>query len=156
MKLQVYKPKLEELWFRQKMLEDEDTMSFNKAWGGIVSFPKEDWEDWFNYWVYNNESARYYRYLKNEEGIFVGEIAYHYDSEYDGYVVNVIIYSKYRNKGYGSLGLRMLCDIAKENGISSLYDDIAIDNPGISIFLKFGFVEQYRTDSIILLKKELL
>lgn len=156
MKLQVYKPKLEELWFRQKMLEDEDTMSFNKAWGGTVSFPKEDWEDWFNYWVYNNESARYYRYLKNEEGVFVGEIAYHYDSEYDGYVVNVIIYSKYRNKGYGSLGLKMLCDIAKENGISSLYEDIAIDNPGISIFLKFGFVEQYRTDTIILLKKELL
>lgn len=35
----------------------------------------------------------------------------------------------------------------------TLYDDIAIDNPAISIFLKEGFIEEYRTDEIILLKK---
>ena len=155
MKLSIYEPKLEDLWFRQKMLEDEETMSYNKAWGGTISFPKRDWEDWFNHWVINHENKRYYRYLKNEEGEFAGEIAYHYDSNYDGYMVDIIIYSKYRNKGYGSLGLKLLCDIAKENGISSLHDDIALDNQGISIFKKLDFIEQYRTDSIILLKKVL-
>ena len=155
MRLQIYKPKLEDLWFRQKMLEDEDTMSYNKAWGGTIPFPKKDWKEWFEHWVINHENKRYYRYLKNEEDIFVGEIAYHYDSQYDGYVTNIIIYSKYRNKGYGSLGLKMLCDIAKENGIKFLLDDIAIDNPGIFIFQKLGFVEQYRTGSIILLRKDL-
>ena len=137
------------------MLEDEDTMSYNKLWGGTISFPKENWEKWFDRWVINHENKRYYRYLKNEECIFVGEIAYHFDSQYDGYVINIIIYSKYRNNGYGTLGLKMLCDIAKTNGISYLYDDIAVDNPAISIFQRFGFVEQYRTDSIILLKKDL-
>ena len=48
MKLEAYEPKLEDLWFRQSMLEDEKTMSYNKAWGGIIPFPKEDWEEWFN------------------------------------------------------------------------------------------------------------
>lgn len=67
------------------MLNDKETMSFNKAWGGTISFPKEN----------------------------------------------------------------------GTNGITILYDDIAIDNPSISIFLKAGFKEQYRTDSIVLLKKDL-
>ena len=155
MKLFIHKPTLEELWFRQSMLEDEQTMSYNKAYGGTISFPIDKWEGWYNHWIRNTDNKRYYRYLKNEDNIFIGEIAYHYDQTYDGYMINIIIHSKYRNKGYGTLGIQMLCDTAKENGITSLYDDIAIDNPAISLFLKAGFKEEYRTNEIILLKKEL-
>lgn len=36
-----------------------------------------------------------------------------------------------------------------------LYDDIAIDNPAISLFLNSGFVEVYRTREYIMLKKDL-
>ena len=155
MKLKLYKPKLEELWFRASILEDKETMSYNEAWGGTISFPKEEWKDWYNNWVINNENKRYYRYLINDDGIFVGEVAYHYDPSYDGYMANVIIHAKYRNNGYGTLGLKMLCEIAKENGITSLYDDIAINNPAIKMFLDMGFIEQYRTKDIILLCKQL-
>ena len=49
----------------------------------------------------------------------------------------------------------MLVDIAKKNGITTLYDDIALDNPAITLFLKEGFEEEYRTEEIILLKKQL-
>lgn len=155
MKLSFYKPKLKDLWFRQKMLNDEETMSFNKAWGGTIPFPIEKWEKWYNHWIINNEGKRYYRYLQNENQEFVGEIAYHYDPKYDGYMIGVLIYAKYRGNGYGSLGLQMLCDEAKRNKVSVLYDDIAIDNPGISIFLKLGFEEVLRSEQIILLKKDL-
>ena len=34
----------------------------------------------------------------------------------------------------------MLCEAAKANGVQTLYDDIAIDNPAIKLFLKTGFV----------------
>lgn len=85
----------------------------------------------------------------------MGEIAYHYDPEYDGYIANVIIFSAYRGRGYGTEGLRMLCDAARKNGVSALYDDIAIDNPAVSLFLKQGFYEAYRTEEKIILKKEL-
>ena len=51
--------------------------------------------------------------------------------------------------------MALLCSIAKNNGISVLYDDIAIDNPAIALFLKHGFVEEYRTEETIILKKEL-
>lgn len=147
-------PMLEDMWFREKLLADEKTMSYNHAWGGTIPFPKERWEEWYDYWIVNHEGQRFYRYLKDENG-FVGEIAYHYDSEYDGYVANVIVFSEFRGNGYGSKGLELLCEAAKENGISVLYDDIAIDNTAVRLFLKHGFYEEYRTDEKIVLKKDL-
>ena len=63
--------------------------------------------------------------------------------------------AKYRGKGYGSKALNLLCECAKQNGIEFLFDDIAIDNPAISLFLKNGFHEEYRTDDYIMLKKPL-
>ncbi len=147
-------PKLEDLWFREKLLADEETMSYNHAWGGTISFSEEKWQNWYDRWVINHENKRYYRYLKDEKG-FVGEIAYHYDPEYDGYVADVIIFSQFRGRGYGSQGLKLLCEAAKENGIKVLYDDIAIDNTAISLFKKKGFFEVNRTDEKIILKKDL-
>ena len=147
-------PSLEDLWFRERLMADEETMSYNHAWGGTIPFPREDWQDWYEYWVKDPEGQRYYRYLKDGD-TFVGEAAYHYDPEYHGFVADIIIYSPYRGRGYGSQGLAMLCEAAKENGLTALYDDIAIDNPAISMFLKQGFGEVYRTEEKIVLKKDL-
>ncbi|MBQ4425328.1 MAG: GNAT family N-acetyltransferase [Lachnospiraceae bacterium] len=152
--LELVIPTLEDMWFREKLMGDEETMAYNRAWGGTIPFPKERWQAWYKHWIVEHENLRYYRYLKNEDG-FVGEIAYHYDSEYDEYVANVIIFSRYRGRGYGAEGLKMLCSAAKENSISVLYDDIAVDNPAIHMFLKQGFYEEYRTEEKIILKKEL-
>ena len=153
--LHLYEPMYDDLWFRQKMLEDEETMSYNKTWGGTIFWPKEKWKDWYEYWIINHDNKRYYRYLKNDEGRFVGEIAYHYDKEIKHEIANVIIYSPYRRKGYGNEALKLLCDEAKKNGVSILYDDIAIDNPAIKLFLNHGFKEEYRADDKIILKKKL-
>ena len=51
----------------------------------------------------------------------------------------MIIYSAFRNRGYGGEGLDLLCAAARESGIDVLYDDIAADNPAISIFLRMFF-----------------
>ncbi|MDO5016446.1 MAG: GNAT family N-acetyltransferase [Eubacteriales bacterium] len=153
--IQSYKPQLKDLWFRQKMLEDPETMSYNQAWGGVISFPKERWEDWYRRWVLAPDDERYYRYLQDDTGTFLGEIAYHYDPELDAHLANVIIYAPYRSKGFGSKGLDILCQAAKANGISEIYDNIAIDNSAVDLFLMHGFHEEYRTEEIIMLKKEL-
>lgn len=152
--LTLYEPKYEDLWFRQMMLADEDTMSYNHAWGGTIPFGEDKWRGWYDCWIADPDGKRYYRYLKNEDGQFVGEIAYHYDAEMQQEIANVMIYAKYRRRGYGGEALDLLCSAAKSNGVSVLYDDIAIDNPAVSLFLKHGFVEESRTEEIILLKKE--
>ena len=51
--------------------------------------------------------------------------------------------------------LRVANEAAKANGVSVLYDDIAVDNPAISLFYRHGFSEAYRTDAYILLRKAL-
>ncbi|MBR3393522.1 MAG: GNAT family N-acetyltransferase [Firmicutes bacterium] len=153
--LTLYEPRLEDLWFRQMMLEDEETMSYNHAWGGTIPWPKERWQAWYDEWIIHHQSRRFYRYLQDETGAFIGEIAYHYDDEISGYIADIIVYAKYRGKGYGSQGLDLLLTAARKNGIRVLYDNIAIDNPARKLFLKHGFSEEYRTEEIIMLKREL-
>lgn len=148
-------PSLEDMWFREQFMNDEKTMEYNKRWGGTIPFPKEKWESWYNYWVKNPDGKRFYRYILNENHMFVGEIAYHFDETRQIYIADVIVMAKYRGRGYGSQGLTLLCECAKQNRIEYLFDDIAIDNPAISLFLKNGFCEEFRTDDYIMLKKQL-
>ena len=70
-------------------------------------------------------------------------------------MISIIILAKYRGKGYGSEALELLCKEAKQNGISIVYDDIAIDNPSITMFERHGFKRMAKTEEIILLCKEL-
>ena len=152
----IYKPALKDLWFRQQFMADEATMSYNAGWGGTIPFLEAEWESWYEHWLIRHEGKRFYRYLKDSEAnTFVGEIAYHYDEKRCIWLADVIVASEYRGNGYGSEGLQLLCDAAKENGVEVLRDDIAIDNPAVGLFLKAGFTEEYRTDEIIMLKKNL-
>ena len=41
--LESYVPKLEDLRFRETFMSDEETMSYNHAWGGTIPFPKVLW-----------------------------------------------------------------------------------------------------------------
>ena len=153
--LTVYRPEYGDLWFRQQLLADEETMSYNHAWGGTIPFPESRWQEWHAHWIVNAGSERYYRYLKDEAGRFIGEIAYHYDTGTEAYLADVLLYAKYRGKGYGAQALELLCSAAKANGLQALCDDLAIDNPALRLFLRHGFTEVSRSDTAIRLKRVL-
>ena len=153
--LTLYRPRYEDLWFRQAMLADEETMSYNHAWGGTIPFPEEDWRAWYEHWIVDPGDRRFYRYVCGDEGRFVGEAAFHYDEEHGVYTADVIVGAAHRGRGYGGQALELLCSAAKENGVTVLYDNIAADNPAIALFLKHGFAEEYRTEELIWLRKEL-
>ena len=151
-----YKPTPEELEFRAQLLGDEETMSYNRAWGGTIDFLRERRRTWYDRWVAGGEGRRFYRYLRDSEtGEFVGEAAYHCDAQQERYLADVIVHARYRGRGYGREGLRLLCREAAKLGVSELYDNIALDNPAIGLFLSEGFAEEYRTSEIIMLKKKL-
>lgn len=99
---------------------------------------------------------RYYRYLY-EPGLddFVGEISYHYDEERRIYLCDVMVLAKYRGCGFGTAGIDLICRAAKENGIDTLYDDIAADNPACHLFLKNGFTVDYQNHDVVMVKKQL-
>ena len=86
---------------------------------------------------------------------FVGEVSYHKDETSGRCMLSIIIYSKYRKRGYGNESLNLIFNILKENGIDVVYDDLAKDNPALNLFIKCGFVEEMRDENVILLKKVL-
>ncbi|MDI6414107.1 GNAT family protein [Solobacterium moorei] len=151
--LKVVKPELEDLWFRESMMSDIETMSYNDAWGGTIPFPKEDWEEWYTLWVRNSGQERYYRYLKDDANkVFVGEISYHFDKLRNIYICDVIIKAEFRKQGFGTQGIQLLCEAAKANGVEALYDNIAADNPSAHLFLKNGFSIEFQNDEILMVK----
>lgn len=154
--LTLYKPALDELGFREALLSDAETMAYNAAWGGTIAFPREKWAAWYRAWVEAPEGQRYYRYLlsPHRRG-FVGEIAYHYDAQASLYLCDVIILAKYRGHGFGTEGLRLLCEAARENGLPALHDHIAADNPAWRLFLKNGFSIIRQTAEGVLVGKRL-
>lgn len=55
----------------------------------------------------------------------------------------------------GWYALDELCKEAKLNGITKVYDNIAIGNLAVRLFEKCGFKEEYRTDEFVMVGKEL-
>ena len=85
----------------------------------------------------------------------MGETAYHYDEAQRIYICDIIVHARYRHQGYGREGLRLLCDAARAQGVTTLYDDIAADNPSVALFLACGFEIAARTADIVLVCKHL-
>lgn len=154
--IRLHRPALEELAFRQAFLSDSATMAYNHAWGGTIDFPRERWADWYGRWVEDASGQRFYRYLYDpQEEAFVGEAAYHFDGELNGYICDVIVPAACRGRRYGRQGLALLCAAAKANGVERLYDNIAIDNPAVTLFLCSGFREVSRNEEYILVARDL-
>ena len=153
--LVLVKPTIDELSFKQELLSDEETMSFNHKYGGTIDFNKDRWQAWYDKWISSSNPNYFYRYLySSKHQCFVGEIAYHFED--DRYLCDVIIHSKYRNLGFGGKGLDLLCECAKENGIDVLYDDILLDNSSVHLFLKHGFYIVDKTDECYIVRKNLI
>ena len=154
--IRFHKPLLEELRFRQQLLSDEQTMAYNARWGGARSNFRRSagpagtaagWSTRTGGFTPTSTARR--------KKAFVGEAAYHFDEELDGCIVDVIVHSRYRGRGYGTRGLQLLCEQGRRDGLEALYDDIADDNPSLFLFLKNGFERVRDTEEGILVKKVL-
>lgn len=152
--LDLYVPQVGDLWFRERMLVDAQTMAYNHSYGGTIAFPKERWHDWYCRWVNPRNRQRFYRYL-TDGADFIGEIAYHFDEGKGIYLADILIDARFRHRGFGKAGLILLCEAAYANGIPALYDNIAIDNGAVTLFLSCGFTEIQRTAEAIWVKKDL-
>lgn len=130
--LERFIPKPEDLWFREKMLTDPATMSYNMGYEpfpgyhadtGCIDFPKEKWENWHG-WMMNHEPERFFAYVRRkEDGQWVGDVAYHHTPKKGWWDMELLIYAPYRGLGYGTPALTPLLDRAfQEEAITQIHN----------------------------------
>ena len=150
-KLELFIPKLDELWFRQKMLSDPETMSYNANWDvdwdgyhrdtGCIDFPETAWAAWYEYWI-GHEPERFYAYIKrSSDGAWLGDINFHHTPERDWWDMGIVIYAPYRGQGYAVPALRLMIGHAfRDCGVTRLHNDFELTRPaGLKTHLAAGF-----------------
>lgn len=149
--VELYVPKLEDMWFYQKMMSDPETMSYNDPWGGCIDYPDEVLPDWYANWV-GKEPERFYAYIKrSSDGAWIGDLNFHYTPERDWWDMGIVIYAPFRGKGYAVPALKLLLDHAfRVCGISRLHNDFETTRDAAwAIHRKVGFKEMGVEDGIL-------
>lgn len=86
-RLYLYIPSFDDLWYRQRIMSDPDTMSYNKGYDlhiegydkttGCIEFPECKWNSWYNKFI-GRAPERYYAYIvRKEDNSFIGEVCAH-------------------------------------------------------------------------------
>ena len=166
--LKLYIPKLEDLWFYQKMMADPETMSYNAGYDldfdgyhkdtGCIYYPDEVLSEWHKRWV-GNEPERFYAYIQRScDGAWIGDVNFHYNAEKDWHDMGIVIYAPYRGKGYALPALKLLLDQAfRAYGISRLHNNFErTRSAALRIHRKVGFKELGTEDGTLqlMLNKE--
>ena len=157
-------PNIDEIHYRQEWMKDPKTMSYNAGYDidlkgydketGTITKTDEEMIEWYNKWI-NKEPDRYYAYIISvNEKEPIGEVYYYPDG--DIHSMGILIYDKYRGKGYSYLALLELEEVAFErNDINVLSDMIPLDRGGaIKSFKKAGFIHTDKEEKGLVFGKE--
>ena len=117
----LYTPSMDELWYRQRMMSDPDTMSYNAGYDlgfdgyhndtGCIDFPEENWAAWYGRFI-GREPERFYAYaVRKDDGAFVGEVVLRQEGEPGRYEMGVVIEACHRGRGYSKEAMALLLDV---------------------------------------------
>lgn len=146
--IKLVKPKVQDLWFRELCMSDEDTMSYNAGFDvhykgyhfdtGCIDFPKEEWAEWHTNTF--SDRKRFYAFiLDGNTGEFVGHVNFHKGSD-NKYSMGIVILAKFRGRGYMRPALKLLLEKAKSRRIKKIYDTLpASREKALGVFLDMGF-----------------
>ncbi len=161
MNITLHVPTIEELRYRERLLSDKATMSYNKGYKldfpeynnetGCIAFTKDKWEQWFDWWV-KGYPERFYAYIRNENLDFVGEVSLCKDGE-NTYAMGIVLENKHRGKNYSEKALLLLLKIAfQELGAVEVHNEFENSREtALKIHLKCGFKIVREQDDIVYL-----
>lgn len=168
--LELFIPERADLWFRQKLMADPQTMAYNANWDvhypgyhretGCIDFPEEWWDDWYNHWI-GRQPERFYAYIRRRaDGVWLGEVNFHRTPERDWYDMGIVIYAPYRKMGYAVPALKLLLEQAfRVCGVNRLHNDFETARNEVSAWkahLSVGFWDMGTEDGFrhMLMTKE--
>ena len=152
--LQLFIPHADDSWFFVKMMSDPETMAYNAPWfppDGCIPEPESEWLELQKSWI-GKAPERFYAILQRKsDGVFVGDVNYHYNPKQDWHDMGIVIYAPERGKGYGRQGLRLLLDRAfMVDGVFCLHNDFETTRAAAyHIHKAVGFRETGVIDGII-------
>lgn len=155
-RLKLHVPALNELWYRQHLMQDPDTMKYNRGYDlsfegydretGCIAFPDSVWAGWHRFFI-GQEPERFYAYIqRTQDGRFVGEVNVHRNGGAYWHEMGVVVEAKYRGLGYGTEALELLLRHAFEELHSeAVHNDFESDRDhAVRMHLAAGFTEYRR------------
>ena len=142
----LYVPTLDDYWYEQKLLSDLETMYYNAGYEsnvegydyntGCITFEPDKWKEKYE----SRKNAQHFiAYIKDADK-WVGLVSYHYDLERKIYTCGVLIDANERDRDYAKKGLSLLIDVAKKDGVQTLYSCFEDGRGNISaVFESVGF-----------------
>ena len=154
----LYTPKRDELDYRAHVMSDPATMHYNRNQQidcpcyhkdtGCIDFPESDRDEWFAAWI-GREPERFYAYVKDEEGQFIGEVSARLE---DGvYKIGVVIESRFRGCGYGDEALGALLEVLFEKfGAEVVENEFEFQrNPAARMHRRAHFTPIYEREAFV-------
>ena len=161
MRLHLHVPEYEELNYRQKILSQPQTMSYNRGYDlnspgydkatGCIDFPQSSWKDWYHSWI-GHEPYCFYAYIvRNEDNAFIGEVNLHLNLSSDWYDMGIVIEEKYRGKDYATEALKLLLQEAFEAlGAKAVHNDFeSVRCAAVKTHLAAGFTKTKEENGIL-------
>lgn len=149
-----------ELWYREKMLSDPNTMSYNRGYElncerydnetGCIDFPESEWENWHS--LFCRSEQRFYAYIaRRSDGAFIGEVNLHKNQNAERFDMGIVIEAKHRGKGYAAHALELLLRQAfEEMGAESVHNDFEAGRAAaLKAHLTAGFTVFRRKNGIV-------
>lgn len=158
--LALYIPRLEDMWFAQRMQEDPETMAYNAGWDvsygsyhpdtGCIDLPESAWAAKHQRLV-GHEPEQFYAFLRvRETGDFAGYVNFRWDADEGRYDMSVVLYAPYRGRGWGSEALELLLRRAfLACGVPALHNTFETTRaPAIAIHKRAGFRQVGTTQDV--------
>lgn len=160
-RLSLHIPKFEELWYREKIMNDPETMSYNSGYDldfegyhkdtGCIDFPENEWREWYDYFI-GQEPERFYAYIvRDADGKFLGEVNVHKSQSEPWHEMGIVLEAKYRGKGYAVEALELLLQHAfDEMGVLAVHNDFEdVRDAAVKTHLSAGFKEYKRENGLL-------
>ena len=159
--LSLHVPAFAELWYRQRLLQDADTMAYNKGYAlgfagydpktGCIAFPESEWADWYGYFI-GQEPLRYYAYIvRDSDSAFLGEVNLHKAPDAEGYEMGIVFEARHRGKGCAAGALRLLLrhafEVLDANAVCNDFEETR--SAALQAHLSAGFSVTGRKDGMM-------
>lgn len=149
--VELYIPKIDDLWFRERRMSDPKTMDYNAGYDasyegyhydtGCIDFPKEKHKTWHDQKM-SNPNFFYAFILDKDTHKFVGHAHFNLNPENDRASMGIGVNSEFRGQGYMRPAMLLLIDEAKKRNVKFLTDSVPqAREKALKVFFDLGFVK---------------